>query len=281
MVATMRNPDAASTELRALCDVQPLDVTNDISTEKLSRYLASKYDGCDVLINNAGYGCLGTLETVPIKFAKDSFEVNVWGVMRVSKMVVPFMRKRGGGLIVTVSSTSGWRGLPCFDIYVGSKHAIEGMMDSFRYSLQKDNIKVCMANPGPVSTPFTARALAERVMVKAWGRASPSEDTGKGLGEALTDHYVGVNERRLSSGQSPEDCAKEIAAIVGRELGKRIDGDSTERERATFWNPTSDYAREVLREARRSQDGSTGPVYDPWWESSFRALESLQKHTDD
>lgn len=269
VVATLRTPSAAPESLRASgCDIHPLDVTSDTSAASLCEYLRSTYSGCDVLINNAGWALPGTIETTSIEAAKRVFEVNVWGAVRMCQVLVPFMRSRCGGLVVTVSSTSGWRGLPCSDVYASSKHAIEGMMECFRYSVQKDNIKVCIVNPGPTNTPFSKRSKAE------WIPGTRAQAETPTLPMRLTEHYMEETERRNSAGQSPEDCAEAIAKVVERELPKKID-DGTER--ATFWNPTSDYGNDVLENTRVFKDGTSGPVYDSYFKQSFDILNKLQR----
>lgn len=269
VVATLRTPSAAPECLRASnCDIQPLDVTNDTSAASLCEYVRSRYSGCDVLVNNAGWGMPGTLETWSIEEAKKVFEVNVWGAVRMCQVLVPFMRARGGGLVVTVSSTSGWRGLPCSDVYASSKHAIEGMMDCFRYSVQKDNIKVCIVNPGPTNTLFSKRFQSELIPSKRAEAETPT------LPMRLTEHYVEAMARRNSAGQSPEDCAEAIAEVIGRELPKKIDDGA---ERATFWNPTSDYGMHVLENTRVFKDGASGPEYNLNFKQSFDMLDKLQR----
>jgi NAD(P)-dependent dehydrogenase (short-subunit alcohol dehydrogenase family) len=106
--------------------VRTLDVTSDASVAALAEWLRDDRNvtGCDVLVNNAGYGVPGTVETVPLDAAMRVFDVNVWGVVRMCKALLPVMRERGrGGLVVVVSSTSGVRALPCTDFYAGSKFA--------------------------------------------------------------------------------------------------------------------------------------------------------------
>jgi NAD(P)-dependent dehydrogenase (short-subunit alcohol dehydrogenase family) len=128
VVATMRRVDRAPQALREHPSIvlQPLDVTSDESVAALARWLMD--DGnvlrCDVVVNNAGLGQSGTVETVPIDVAKDIFEVNVWGVMRVCRELLPVMRHRGhGGLIHLVSAGMALAAFPCNDIYVSSKFA--------------------------------------------------------------------------------------------------------------------------------------------------------------
>jgi short-subunit dehydrogenase len=111
----------------------------------------------DMLVNNAGFGLSGYLETVHVDEAKALFEVNVWGVVRMLHATLPHMRKARRGYVINISSTSGMRGIPCFDFYTSSKFALEGMTDSMRYALAPFNISVTNLNAGPVVTKFTDR----------------------------------------------------------------------------------------------------------------------------
>jgi NAD(P)-dependent dehydrogenase (short-subunit alcohol dehydrogenase family) len=128
VVATMRRVDRAPATLREHPGVvlQTLDVTSDESVAALAQWLMDDGNAvrCDVVVNNAGLGQSGTVETVPIDVAKDVFEVNVWGVMRVCRELLPVMRHRGrGGLIHFVSAGMGLAAFPCNDIYASSKFA--------------------------------------------------------------------------------------------------------------------------------------------------------------
>lgn len=128
VVATMRRPEAAPPEFLSMKSVvvRPLDVTSDTSVAEFAAWLRDNnhVNRLDVVVNNAGYGAPGTVETVSIDAAKNVFDVNVWGVARMCKATLPVMRESGrGGLIVVVSSTSGVRGIPCSDIYAASKFA--------------------------------------------------------------------------------------------------------------------------------------------------------------
>jgi NADP-dependent 3-hydroxy acid dehydrogenase YdfG len=127
-----------------------LDVTSDDSvTQAVNRIL--KDDGkIDIVINNAGYGMVGTLETVHIAEAQKMFDVNVWGVVRVLQAVLPSMRQAKRGHVIGISSTSGIRATPANEFYAGSKFALEGISEAMRYSLAAFNISVTNVNPGPV-----------------------------------------------------------------------------------------------------------------------------------
>jgi NADP-dependent 3-hydroxy acid dehydrogenase YdfG len=136
--------------------VRKMDVTSDESVHScISDILHETGDKIDIIINNAGYGIAGCLESVSIEDAQKVFNVNVWGVVRVLQSVLPSMRSRKNGHIINISSTSGVRGIPCMEYYSGSKFALEGIADSMRYSLAAYNISVTQVNPGPVRTKFT------------------------------------------------------------------------------------------------------------------------------
>lgn len=133
------------------------DVTSDDSVNKAIDYVIKKEGHISVVINNAGYGISGCLEQVSIEEAKKLFDVNVWGAIRVLQATLPHMRKVSKGYIINISSTSGIRGIPCFEYYTSSKFALEGFSDSMRYSLAHFNISVTNLNAGPIRTQFTDR----------------------------------------------------------------------------------------------------------------------------
>lgn len=246
VIATLRNPSEADPSLRATsCDIQPLDVSVDDSVTKLASHVENEYQACDIVINNAGFGIPGCLEAMSIDDAKRVYEVNVWGVMRMCQTFSPQMRKRGGGLVLVVSSTSGIRGLPCSDIYASSKQAVEGLMDSYRYSVEQDNIKVAIINPGPVDTKFSSRYRAEDSA--STKNTDPYPD--------MTAHYTKWLTMRNRTGQPASECAASIVETMEREFPKKVD-DGTENVR--FWNPTSEYGVRTVNDLLGHPDGHSG-----------------------
>jgi short-subunit dehydrogenase len=220
--ATMRNIEKSPFSNIPNVAVTSLDVTSDESVNFAVNEIIAEDGKIDVLINNAGFGLAGCLETVHIEEAKELFEVNLWGVMRVTQKVLPFMRNRRMGQIINLSSTSGLRGIPCFEIYTSSKFALEGMMDSLRYTLAPFNISVTNVNAGPVRTGFTDRFGKAEVGGK--GTRLLDDETGDYL-HVFTDRIIaGLNYRMQSAeGQSSAELGQLLVNLVHlKENARRI-----------------------------------------------------------
>ena len=124
-----------------------LDVSNNESIESCINEIITKYGRLDILVNNAGYGSYGALEDVPLKEARYQFEVNIFGLARLTQLALPFMRKHNFGKIVNVSSIGGkvWEPISCW--YKASKFALEGLSDCLRievkeFGIDEDNMFV-------------------------------------------------------------------------------------------------------------------------------------------
>jgi short-subunit dehydrogenase len=133
-----------------------MDVTDDSSVRDAVNEILAKEGRIDVLINNAGNGIASPVYAVPISVAKAQFEVNFFGLVRVSNAVLPGMINSEAGLIVNVSSIAGLIGLPYQGLYSASKFAIEGYSQSLRMELFKKGIRVAVVNPGDFKTAFTS-----------------------------------------------------------------------------------------------------------------------------
>lgn len=159
VIATMRNMNKASVfedrtiqeEVRKRIEVWQLDVTDERSVERFSQKVLT-LDRLDVLVNNAGYAVGGFLEQVPLETYRRQFETNVFGVIAVTKAVLPSLRKQGHGKILNVGSVSGMIGFPGLSAYVASKHALEGLSESLRLELQPFGIDVALIEPGSFRT---------------------------------------------------------------------------------------------------------------------------------
>jgi short-subunit dehydrogenase len=112
------------------------------------------------LVNNAGYGLTGAIEEVSDKEIRDQFETNVFGLLNVTRAVLPTLRKQGSGHILNISSLAGRLGIPTLGIYNGSKFALEGLSESLAGELKSFGIKVTIVEPGGFATDFSSRSLA-------------------------------------------------------------------------------------------------------------------------
>jgi NAD(P)-dependent dehydrogenase (short-subunit alcohol dehydrogenase family) len=132
----------------------PLDVRSDDSVRRTMQDVMTRADRIDVLINNAGYLLAGACEEVSLEQAKDEFETNFFGTVRMVNAVLPAMRKRKSGRIINVSSLAGVVALPFWGFYNASKFAVEGYTESLRLDLKPFGIRVTLIEPGTIKTAF-------------------------------------------------------------------------------------------------------------------------------
>jgi NAD(P)-dependent dehydrogenase (short-subunit alcohol dehydrogenase family) len=132
-----------------------LDVNDDRSVSSAIDSIVKENGRIDVLVNNAGFDLFGSLEELTIEEIKGQFETNFFGAARVTKSVIPTMRKQGSGIIINVSSIGGRIGLvPCNTMYHASKFALEGFTESLRHELTEFNIDVILIEPGAIRSNF-------------------------------------------------------------------------------------------------------------------------------
>jgi NAD(P)-dependent dehydrogenase (short-subunit alcohol dehydrogenase family) len=131
-----------------------LDVTDDASTVAGVQRIVDEQGRIDVLVNNAGYGSYGAVEDVPLDEARRQFEVNVFGLARLTQLVTPHMRAQGSGRIVNISSIGGKYYEPFGAWYHATKFAVEGFSDSLRLELRPFGVDVVLIEPGPILTEW-------------------------------------------------------------------------------------------------------------------------------
>ena len=160
VIATMRQP-REQTDLVDTNDVlvTRLDVQDRDSIGKAIEAGIARFGRIDALINNAGFGLFGVFEATSREKIQEQFDVNVFGVMDVTRAILPHFRKNKGGLIINVSSGAGIFALPMISLYCASKFALEGFSESLSYELASQNIVVKIVEPGGVvSTNFGKRS---------------------------------------------------------------------------------------------------------------------------
>src|SRR5262245_37974035 len=169
--ATMRDVNGRNAEHRQALEalarseslklrVLDLDVTNDKSVDAAVASALSEAGGLDVVINNAGIWALGVTEAFTPKQYEEIFAVNVYGVVRVNRAVLPAMRKQRSGLLVHVSSGAGRLTVPAVAAYCASKFALEAIADAYRYELVPFGIDSVIVEPGVHNTGIFERVGA-------------------------------------------------------------------------------------------------------------------------
>jgi len=158
--ATMRNTDKGD-KLKEIAEKEnldlkiiKLDVTDDYSIKNAINEIVQETNRIDVLVNNAGNNIAGAVEDLSIEEFKEQFETNFFGLIRVTKVVLPIMRKQNNGIIVNLSSIAGKMAIPLNSAYVSSKFAVEGFSESIRYELEDFGIKVILIEPGVIKSNF-------------------------------------------------------------------------------------------------------------------------------
>lgn len=192
--------------------VLELDVTDDSSVNKA---VAAAVDqgGIDVLVNNAGTGTWGIDEGYTVEQAQQIFDINLFGVMRLNRAVVPHFRSAGKGLIVYVSSGLGRIVFPFMAIYTASKFALEGFAESTSYELAPLGIQSVIVQPGAYGTTFLANSMHPRNDVT--GTYGPTAQMFEAFGS-------GFEERAKSGGLGdPSEVVQALVEEVERPAGER------------------------------------------------------------
>jgi NAD(P)-dependent dehydrogenase (short-subunit alcohol dehydrogenase family) len=139
----------------------PLDVTRDESVDTAVKEIMDREDRIDVLVNNAGFGVAPAgAEESSIEQAKAIFETNFFGLIRMTRAVVPHMRRQGSGRIVNIGSVLGFLPMPYGALYAATKHAVEGYSESLDHELRTRGIRVSVIEPAYTKTQFDANFLA-------------------------------------------------------------------------------------------------------------------------
>ena len=131
-----------------------MDVTNQEHIDKAVQQIINEHGRIDVLVNNAGLGIYGAIEEVTMEDAYYQYDVNLFGLARVTKSVLPHMRKQKSGTIINISSVLGETYGPLAGWYLSSKHALEGWSDALRVELKEFDIDVVIVQPGAINTNF-------------------------------------------------------------------------------------------------------------------------------
>src|SRR5881275_1246211 len=136
-----------------------LDVTSDESVSAVVGRVIERFGRLDVLVNNAGTGSAGAAEEFSMAQDQRVFDVNFFGLVRMTKAVLPHMRAQGGGRIINMSSVGGFEPQPFMAIYVASKHAVEGYSESVDHEVREHGVRILLVEPFNTSTAFDASVV--------------------------------------------------------------------------------------------------------------------------
>ena len=207
--------DLANQGIRTLA----LDVTDEESMTTAVEAIEAESGPVGVLINNAGYGLYGAVEQVPMDDIRRQFETNFFGLVRLTQLVLPGMRKARQGRILNVSSMGGRVTLPGGAFYHASKYAVEAMSDALRMEVAQFGIDVVLIEPGPVKTPWNDVAAGSMDgSGAADGTDGPADDPYAAYKKAVAGSFATVQDGPLGRLASTADDIAEVivkAVTVG------------------------------------------------------------------
>jgi NAD(P)-dependent dehydrogenase (short-subunit alcohol dehydrogenase family) len=210
--ATARRPETLTGLSEAGCETLALDVTDEGSMRAAVDAVEQAEGAVGVLINNAGYSQSGAIETVPLDVVRRQFETNVFGLVRLTQMVLPKMRAQRWGKIVNLGSMGGRVTFPGGGQYHATKHALEAISDALRFELRGFGIDVVLLEPGLITTEFGEAATASMTDIPG-SDGDPYAHFNATVG-AVTKGAYESPMRHLGAG--PERVAKVIEKAISR-----------------------------------------------------------------
>jgi NADP-dependent 3-hydroxy acid dehydrogenase YdfG len=203
VVATARNPEALSDLPVAL--QLPLDVTDPGSIANATQKIIDRFGRIDVLVNNAGFAVRGATEDIQVEQVLQMFDVNVYGVMRMVREVVPHMRQQKTGRVITIGSLAGKLVLPVNGTYSATKFALEALSDALRLELAPFGIQVVLIEPGNIRSNFmtTAQANSQELL------SNPDSPY-----HVLYQHYSRVMRNIRKHNPGPETVSRVVQQAI-------------------------------------------------------------------
>lgn len=219
VAATMRNVESknkatAEEYSEAGAQVVELDVTDEKSVERGVNQAIEMLGGIDVVINNAGVGVLGWQEHFSNEDFQRLFDINVFGVQRVNRAVLPFLRNQKSGLLIHISSLLGRINIPFYGPYNATKWALEAMAENYRVELSGFGIDSCLVEPGGFPTTFMENLLKP---------SDHSRDKSYGEATKAPQQFFEAFEGALASNpeQNPQKVADAIVKLIKTPAGER------------------------------------------------------------
>ncbi len=210
--ATARRPETIDDLKDAGCRTLALDVTDETSMQAAVAEVEREHGAVGVLVNNAGYSQSGAIETVPVEAMRRQFETNVFGLVRLTQLVLPKMRAQRWGKIVNIGSMGGLLTFPGGGHYHATKHALEAISDALRFEVRGFGVDVVLLEPGLITTEFGEAATASMADVSS-SSDDPYARFNATVGAITKGAYDGPM-RMLGAG--PDRVAKVIERAITR-----------------------------------------------------------------
>jgi len=204
--ATARRPETLDPLVAQGCRALALDVTDEASMQAAVDRMHSEVGRIDALVNNAGYSQSGAAETLDLDDVRRQFETNVFGLLRLSQLVLPTMRAQRSGRVVNISSMGGRLVFPGGAVYHATKYAVEAISDAMRFEVAGFGIQVVIVEPGLIATNFEQAALASMDGLSQGD--GTYDDFNRAVAGTMSDAYSGPM-RHLGGG--PDRVAKGVA----------------------------------------------------------------------
>jgi NAD(P)-dependent dehydrogenase (short-subunit alcohol dehydrogenase family) len=159
VAATMRAPEKAE-DLQRIADIEcfRLDVTDVDSIKQAIKDVLEKFGRIDAVVNNAGYGLVGAFEAATTEQIERQYRTNVFGLMNVTREILPYFREQKRGIIANVASVGGRMTFPLYSLYNSTKWAVEGFSEGLQYEVEQFGIRIKIIEPGPIKTDFYDRS---------------------------------------------------------------------------------------------------------------------------
>jgi NAD(P)-dependent dehydrogenase (short-subunit alcohol dehydrogenase family) len=214
--ASARRLESIADLTDAGCETLVLDVTDEPSMRAAAEEIEAAHGAVGVLINNAGYSQSGAIESVPLDAVRRQFETNIFGLVRLTQLVLPRMRAQRWGKIVNVGSMGGRLSIPGAGHYHATKHALEAISDAMRFELHGFGIDVILLEPGLITTEFGEAAVASMVDVQT-GPGLEGEDPYGHFNTTVGAVTKGAYEGPMRAlGGGPDRVAKVIERALSR-----------------------------------------------------------------
>lgn len=163
---TVRNPQSANPIPSV--ELVRMDVTDDSSVSEAVRGITQKAGPVQFLVNSAGYSLMGALEETSIEEARQQFETNLFGVLRVTNVILPGMRQRGEGRIVNISSVLGFLPAPYMGMYAASKHAVEGYTETLDHEIRRFGVRAMLIEPAYTKSRLSGNTKSAQITIDAY-----------------------------------------------------------------------------------------------------------------